>query len=173
MKLFKTMASAVILASCFSSSVFAQAGTEIYQSSLKYHVMFETLNLQEAINNLNYSPNIFVAWKSVSNYGAPTTAPVYRCVIPGSYHGQEHFASRDVRCEGQINEGIYGYVFTTQMPGTVALFRAYCHNNEYGKSSHATFDSELRYNQYFSTCYRKEQTLGYVYPSGNGQVYPR
>ncbi|MBI3711986.1 MAG: hypothetical protein HY253_03355 [Burkholderiales bacterium] len=94
----------------FSSSLFAQesAGTRVYRSSLKYHVMFETIDYQEAVRNLNVTPLIETAWKSVGKN--INSIPIYRCVILGSYKGQEHFASADANCEGQKKEGIYGYV---------------------------------------------------------------
>ncbi len=150
-----------------STGLFAQeaAGTRVYRSSLKYHVMFETIDYQEAVRNLNYSSRIETAWKSVGIND--NSIPIYRCVILGSYKGQEHFASTDINCEGQKREGIYGYAYRAQLPGTSPLVRAYCHDNEYGESSHITFDSDVKFRNsgYNNGCYHIERTLGYVFES--------
>ncbi|MFC0349296.1 hypothetical protein [Undibacterium danionis] len=147
-------------------------GDQVYRVYLSKHVAFETNNFQEAQNNRIWSAALNLAWQSVgknNSSGGVLSVPVYRCVILNSYKGQEHFASRDFNCEGQTREGIYGYVYPVQVLGTVPLFRVYAHNNEYGVSSHATFDSEVKFTQsalnYDQAWYSREGTIGYVYPS--------
>lgn len=55
---------------------------------------------------------------SVLTLSAPGTARLMSCVA-----GQDHFLSRDVRCEGQTPLGQTGYVFETPRPGSHPIYR--------------------------------------------------
>ena len=140
-----------------SSSCFAQAQITypIYSFFLRSAHTFETTSYGEGAraSGTYYG----VAWQSVTP--DDTTHPVYRCVIPGG-DGQSHFASTDSGCEGQRSEGIYGYVYNTQKPGTIPLLRYYAHVNAQGKSDHITTTDALRQDGY----YWLEGGLGFVYP---------
>ena len=51
-------------------------------------------------------------------------AALYRCWTPGNQTG-DHFLSTDPGCEGSTWEGVMGYVATSQVAGTVPLYRLY------------------------------------------------
>jgi hypothetical protein len=83
-------------------------------------------------------------------------APLYRCYASG-----HHYESRSSTCEASVvPEGQHGYVATTQLPGTVPLYRR---RNVYSGDSFVTIDPAeaqgvLAYN------YVDEGILGYVWP---------
>lgn len=53
------------------------------------------------------------------------TTLLYRCLIAGNYGSgfSDHLVSNQQGCEGYTNEGPYGYVYTSQVSGTVPLYR--------------------------------------------------
>ncbi|MFZ6758910.1 hypothetical protein ACO0K9_17015 [Undibacterium sp. Ji50W] len=157
MKLSNLYRVATLLA-CFTATT-AHAGDYIYRAILADEVVFETNDYNEA-SSVNTQGQIPIAWRSVGNIPG-TTVPVYRCVIPNR-GGQHHFASRDSNCEGQLNEGIYGYVYLTDGPGRFALRRAYSSNNTNHTSSHATWTSMPSSPSAFWDNYSVEFILGYV-----------
>lgn len=55
---------------------------------------------------------------------------------------------------------MYGYVFSTQVNGTVPLLRYYAHVNAQGQSDHVATTVPMRQDGY----YWLEGVLGYVYP---------
>jgi hypothetical protein len=57
----------------------------------------------------------------LSTQQGPGMAPLYRCRA----HWGDHFLSEDSKCEGQIPEGILGYMETFSTSDTAALFRFY------------------------------------------------
>ncbi|MBK1888681.1 hypothetical protein Undi14_01445 [Undibacterium sp. 14-3-2] len=142
------------------SSAQAQQIKVIYRTQIQDKVAFETNDMYEAIRVGGSNIQLVIAWRSVSGTAGPT-APVYRCVIPNR-GGEHHFASRDINCEGQLNEGIYGVVYTNQVPGTVPLMRVYANPNLVGASSHATWTRYPTGHALFWQNYIVEGILGYV-----------
>ncbi len=114
---------------------------------------FETTNKTEAVN-AGYA--IEGTWYAASSPIAGTTA-LYRCVLGGS----RHFATTSSTCENAgTSEGILGYVFTYQAPGTIPLYRRY-------SSSANDHLYSLSYDEGASLGYAYEGIAGYVYSSAN------
>ena len=53
----------------------------------------------------------------------PGTRLLYECMVYQAWPGEHTFLSFDLDCEGQQNLGPVGYIYETQQPGTVALYR--------------------------------------------------
>jgi hypothetical protein len=53
----------------------------------------------------------------------PGTALLYECLVEQAWPGPHTFLSFDLDCEGRLNLGPVGYIYQTQQPGTVALYR--------------------------------------------------
>lgn len=66
-----------------------------------------------------------------------------------------HFASVDPKCEGQITEGDYGKIYSTQVPNSVPLYRF----NSLKNGDHLT---TTNYNEGISAGYKFEGILGYA-----------
>ena len=56
----------------------------------------------------------------LNSSGDSTTKPLYRCVIPNT---ARYFETDQSNCEGQWQNATLGYVYTTQVAGTVPLYR--------------------------------------------------
>lgn len=56
---------------------------------------------------------------------AANHVPLYRCYAYPALWSYDHFLSTDPGCEGTTNEGLMGYIATSQVSGTVALHRLY------------------------------------------------
>ena len=84
--------------------------------------------------------------------------PIYRCFSPSI---SLHFVSGDVNCEATAitNEGMYGYVYSSQYPNTVPLYR--CYNASNRDHMETTASSECTNN------YALEGVTGYVPLSAN------
>lgn len=76
------------------------------------------------------------------------THPIYRCETKGL-----HFISTDIGCEGKTLEGLYGYIYTSQVSGTIPLYRFF------KKKDHLI---TTNYSEGSSNGYAYESTLGYV-----------
>ncbi len=55
-----------------------------------------------------------------SNANLSDVTALYRCIAGG-----HHFVSTDPNCEGQANEGSYGYIFTKKIGNSIPLYRFY------------------------------------------------
>lgn len=165
MKNFKVYAGLALTSLLAAGTAGAQ---DVYRAIMSGEVVFETTDYNEA-SRFNSQGQVGLAWRSEQNIPG-VTVPVYRCLVPQN-GGLHHFSSRDPNCEGQRNEGIYGYVYPTAAPGRYMLFRAYAHPNNVGGSSHATLTSyPVGWGAYgFWRNYVTEGILGYV--TTNYQTY--
>ena len=94
------------------------------------------------------------SWKILRQPDSKATAVmVYECRVGGAA-GDHTMISPDVGCENQFSMGPMGYVYTTQVAGTVALYR--CRNDLNG--------DHLITDQASCEGYTKESLIGYVYP---------
>ncbi len=94
--------------------------------------------------------------------GSPATgfAALYRCYLPRQGSTGDHFLSTDAACEGRTNEGLLGYIATSQLTGTVPLYRLY--SAQYGETMYSVSTVEV---QVATTSY------GYVNMGVTGFVY--
>jgi hypothetical protein len=169
-----------------SSNAPYPCGTVVYQTQLEHDVVFETLNYEEARKNgILYGKNVWIGWRPISQTPGPGLKPIYRCYDSNSPAGQYHFAADRSNCFGYKNEGIYGYVFATQQPGTQAMESWYTSNTGiniyFWKKARSTavvvapntifqlagcvYHSTLPICQSTKQGYYQTGVLGYVYPS--------
>ncbi|MGZ3438885.1 MAG: hypothetical protein ACXVDD_05195 [Polyangia bacterium] len=91
--------------------------------------------------------------------GGANRKPFYRCYFPSS---DRHFYTTDAGCESPTatNEGSLGYIFTTQLPGSVPLYRSW---------NGSTWDHlyTLDWNEAHAPGYAFESVPGYVMPAGS------
>jgi subtilisin family serine protease len=92
---------------------------------------------------------------------APATGHVvlYRCRTSGN---NNHFLSTDAGCEGKITEGSMGHIATTQLSGTVPLYRLY--RSAYAVTFYTTSWAEADYAATWYG-YSHQGVTGYVYPT--------
>ncbi|MBC3920328.1 hypothetical protein H8L32_22885 [Undibacterium sp. CY18W] len=152
-----TLLASVSVASAQTVPDIPPQGTPIFEFAFSGGRHFNTLNYQEGIN-AGFSPQN-IAWHSTESSGALTTL-LYRCVVPNG-GGQDHFASQDPNCEGQLNEGNFGYVFKAPRLGLVPLYRYYAHPNGFSQNDH--WINKATQNL-MPTEYGLEGIIGYVYP---------
>lgn len=83
--------------------------------------------------------------------------PLYRCLTPQTH---DHFLSTMLSCENATSEGLLGYIATSQVSGTVPLFRLYRAGtgNTFYTLSEAEADNAVA--QY---SYVRQGVTGYVY----------
>ncbi|MFC4527577.1 hypothetical protein ISN76_07600 [Dyella halodurans] len=90
---------------------------EFYAPGTNNH--FVTTSVLEGLSNgFNLQG---IAW-NVLPMQASGTMPLYRCHISA---GNRHFSSTSSSCEGQIVEGVYGYIYSYQAANTSPLVRYY------------------------------------------------
>lgn len=114
---------------------FASNGRHIY-----------TLNPREGISKglIAEGPRF-----KVLNFPLNDTDKLFRCVQDG-----KHFISKEPRCEGAVNVGIFGYVYNKSLPNSKPLFRYY--NSKIG-------DYLIVIDKTFiPQDYREQLILGYV-----------
>ena len=89
--------------------------------------------------------------------GGANRTPFYRCYFPGL---DRHFYTTDASCEigGGTNEGSLGYIYTSQLPGSVPLYRSY---NPSTSDHFYTID----WNEAHAPGYNYEFIAGYVLPA--------
>jgi hypothetical protein len=88
---------------------------------------------------------------------APGHVPLYRCLTPST---PDHFLSTLQSCEGATNQGLLGYIATTQISGTVPLYRLYRYgwgNTFYTLSAAEADNAVVQYS------YTPQGVTGYVY----------
>ena len=88
---------------------------------------------------------------------APGHVPLYRCLTPST---PDHFLSTLQSCEGATNQGQLGYIATTQISGTVPLYRLYRYgwgNTFYTLSAAEADNAVVQYS------YTPQGVTGYVY----------
>lgn len=115
----------------------------------KYPKHFMTLSYSEAAST-GYSFET-TGFHLFPTGGAGYTA-LYRCY---NLSGGDHFVSTQSNCEGFSNEGILGYAATTQLTGTVPLYRFY-------RTSTADHLITVNYSEGAQNGYTNEGILGYV-----------
>lgn len=110
---------------------------------------FYTLSYSEGVNaGFRYEG---IQWTDDINQSSGEHA-LYRCYIPGN---GTHMVSTDPGCEGQVNEGSYGYVHDSQVSGSIPLYRFF------GGSDHLI---TTNYQEGVNAGYRLESIEGYVTP---------
>jgi hypothetical protein len=82
---------------------------------------------------------------------------LYRCYVQWS---GDHMLSTDPNCEGTVNEGLLGQIATTQVAGTVPLYRLY---NPSNRDHFYTVDANERQYAMWYYGYTDEGVTGYVY----------
>lgn len=85
---------------------------------------------------------------------------LYRCWRALSSTSGDHWLSTDSNCEGAYNLGLQGYIVTTQLTGTVALYRQY--NSSLDDTFH-TIDYSEALNAEANYGYSEPEVIGYVY----------
>jgi len=83
--------------------------------------------------------------------------PLYRCFTASTH---DHFLSTMQSCEGATNEGMLGYIATSQVAGTGPLYRLYragTGNTFYTLSAEEADNAVVQYS------YAKQGITGYVY----------
>jgi len=117
-----------------------------YNAANKDH--FFTTNLEEGLG-AGYSP------EGVGFYTLPSAAtntrPLFRCRTTNG----KHFISTAQNCENQMGEGQYGFVYISQEPGTLPLYRYY--DVQIGDHLETTSPGEIT-----GTAYKLESILGYT-----------
>jgi hypothetical protein len=83
------------------------------------------------------------------------TIPLYRCYVPNFMH----FISTDPNCEGQNNEGPYGYVYASQVAGSIPLYRFFL-------PGHGDHLETTNFSEGANAGYAFEGVLGYVPAQG-------
>jgi hypothetical protein len=83
--------------------------------------------------------------------------PLYRCHTPATH---DHFLSTVANCEGATGQGVLGYVATTQVPGTLPLYRLYREGTGNTFYTLDTAEADNAVAQYF---YARQGVTGYVY----------
>lgn len=128
-----------------------------------------TYNPNNGDHMYGFDPNEGSAWGYYAEYaqyfylnnaGDGNHVPLYRCWsswVPGT---GDHFLSTDPNCEGSTFEGLQGYIATSQLPGTVPLYRLY--HSGYQDTFYTTLWSEA---DYAATWY------GYTHQGITGYVY--
>ena len=102
------------------------------------------------------APKFYLAPNAIP--GAAGMHPLYRCKASG------HFVSTSSNCEGNTNEGLYGYAFNESSPGLAPLQRMYSRST--GQHFVTTRPEEA-----IAADYSVESIIGYVFPSTVNQ-YP-
>jgi hypothetical protein len=102
------------------------------------------------------------AYKYYWLYAAPQSGlvPFYRCLLMSGFH----FYTTDMNCEGAAgakNEGMLGYIATSAVCGSTALYRLYDGTN--GDHFYTTSAAESSSAQ--ANGYVLESTAGYVWPA--------
>jgi hypothetical protein len=82
----------------------------------------------------------------------PGTALLYECLVEQAWPGPHTFLSFDLDCEGRLNLGPVGYIYQTQQPGTVALYRC----------AHSTVTDHFISDDPACEGHTVEQLLGYA-----------
>lgn len=132
----------------------AQAETPMYRfykATTGEH--FYTATFTEGIDQAFKSEGIGFQF---SPSGGTDLIAIYRC-----NSGGRHFISTDANCEGQATEGQYGYIYQTQMPGTVPLWRYGRYNIYAGLDRVYTTDS-AEAASLVDRGYSSEGAIGYV-----------
>jgi hypothetical protein len=83
--------------------------------------------------------------------------PLYRC---HTLETHDHFLSTVANCEGATGEGQLGYVATTQVSGTVPLYRLYRAGTGNTFYTMSTEEADNAVSQY---SYARQGVTGYVY----------
>lgn len=92
--------------------------------------------------------------------GEASHVPLYRCWSSWVPQTGDHFLSTDPGCEGSTFEGVQGYIATSQLPGTVPLYRLY--NAGLQDTFHTIDANEANYAAAW---------YGYVHQGITGYVY--
>jgi Repeat of unknown function (DUF5648) len=114
---------------------------------------FFTKSIFEGLS-ANFSPESIAFRVLASNAGVSDAVPIYRCLAA---YGK-HFISRQSNCEGHTAEGMYGYVYSTSVSGSLPLYRFYL-------ASTGDHLETTNYNEGVAGGYTLEPTLGYVPPT--------
>ncbi len=102
---------------CASSSPY----NKVYRFYDDRHHFFTT-NPGEAISHGYHPEGLIKTFDAAYASSHPGLIPIYRCYVT---RNGDHFMSRDSGCEGQRQEGNYGYVYRDPTPGTDPLYRLY------------------------------------------------
>lgn len=101
--------------------------------------------------------------EGIAFYLAPAPAAehvaLYRCYRPATL---THLLSTDAGCEGSTTEGPMGYIATTQLPGTVPLYRLFrsAYQANFYTTNWPEADDAVRLYGF-----SQQGVAGYVYPS--------
>ncbi len=126
-----------------------------YNTVYRFYIPATSQHLYTLSYAEGYQPgNLFkgVEWRGMTQGGKNRRA-LYRCLINGTQNTR--FVSTDSACERQINEGTYGYVFDTQVEGTVPLYRYYHRTTGERLTTANPVEADKRHH-------RLEVVLGYV-----------
>jgi len=115
----------------------------------KYPRHFLTQSYSEAANaGFSFETTAFHLFPA----GGAGYSALYRCYNSSS---ADRFVSTQSNCEGFTNEGVFGFAATTQLPGTVPLYRFY-------RNSITDHLITVNYDEGAQNAYTYEGILGYV-----------